>query len=283
MATSVTYSIPAGSNNVGSTSSISNPFKDDVMLESIAFGSTVFSAGGGQFVPVISAYVSAGRPSINAERGDNDTGSDGNPDPFERVGLDPADHESTVPSFQDLAIASAFSTLSLMEGIDGESGSYTFSLIFGAGITDNNPAVDSVPEVVLFERGNNDNSTIRAIIGGTYDAPVYAANSVTLDPGAYKASGIFIDTFEIGSAQELSVIGLDLNDFGTSNTIWGIEITSNGGDFYGQFLSPEDPGTQLNPNVPSGLLNPSGTIVPEPSQSLILILLVGGISWFRRR
>lgn len=259
---------PAGSNDT------TNPYQDDVLLESITFGSVTYSSNSGQLVAVQSAYVSVNAGDVNAEFGDLDTdvlgGSDGNPNPFTRVGVDVSLQETTDPTIQNTTIASAFSTNSLIEGTDGEnSAGFTFSLTFAAGIIDNDVGVDSVPELVIFERGNNDTTTIRAIVGGTYDNPTYAANTLTINPGELWNTGVSIDTSEIGAPQELGAIGIDVSDFGAT-TIYGIEITSNGGDFYGQFLSADDPGSQIDPNVPTGLLNPQGT-VPEPSSWALLL------------
>jgi len=278
--TNVTWSTPSGSNNPASGAKV-----DDVLLASMTFDGTTFTAGSGQFVAGVSVYVNSGRSDVNAEWGDNDTDSDGNPNPFVRVGLNPADQESTDPAIQDKGLASAFFTNSLVEGTDGESGSYAFSLIFEQGITDNDAGSDSLPEVVLFERGNNDDSTIRAIVGGTYDAPVFAPIALTINSGELFNTGLVIDTTEITSSQELAAGGFDLSDFfGASpqQTVWGIQIESNGGDFYGQFLSAEDPAAQFDPNVPSGLLNPLAT-VPEPSAALLVLLAAGSSILLRSR
>ncbi|MBT8036446.1 MAG: hypothetical protein KJO21_02770 [Verrucomicrobiae bacterium] len=259
--TAINYTVPAGSNDT------TNPFTDDVFLDSIVFASgTVYSAGGG-IRGAVSSFVSLNRNNINAERGDNDDDSDGDTDPFTRVGLDPMNYESTDPSFQDRSITSAFSTRSLVEGVDGES-LYRFNIIFNAGISDNDAGVDSMPEVVLFERGNNDTTTVKAIIGGTYNAPVYAPLSTTINSGNLTYTGLDIDTYEIGSAQSLNAGGFDANDFGTTSTIWGLEIESNGGDFYGVFAVAEDPSTQLDSNVPQALINPDA--VPEPHTSMFI-------------
>jgi hypothetical protein len=274
--TAILTSVGEGSNDTTS------PYTDDVLLDSISFGSTTFSAISGQFVAGTSFYVSSGRANVNAERGDNDTNSDGNPDPFARVGLDPSLYESTDPAYQDLALSSAFSSLSLTEGADGEAASYTFVMTFAAGITDNDVGEDSVPEVVLFERGNNDTSTIRAITGGTFDNPTYAENSITIKPGGMWNTGISIDTFEIGGGQELAAVGIDLSEFGSAGTIFGLEITSAGGDFYGQMLSPEDPETQLDYDVPEGLINPASVVPESATYALLSGLFVLGMVVTRR-
>lgn len=287
--TDVTFvTSPPGSNDPSNLEP-PGPYRDDVFLESITFDGFTFSENSGQIVAVQSAYVTANRQNVNAEFGDNDTNSDGNPDPFTRVGLDPIkDRESTVPKIQDTALASAFSTLSLNEGIDGEPASgpnqYKFELVFQAGISDNNVGADNLPEIILFERGDNDTSVIRAITGGTFMNPTYADQSVTLQNGDFFDIGIQIDTREINQGQDLTAVGIDLSDFFSNyqgETVWGIEIESTGGDFYGKMVSAEDPLVQLDFDVPEPLINPNG-VIPEPT-SLILLSLGAASLLMRRR
>lgn len=274
---------PPGSEDSFNALQPAGPYRDDVFLKEITFGGVTYKEDSSQIIPVYSAYVpsasdgsqyTGNRSRVNAEFGDNDTDSDGNPDPFTRYGLDPADKESTNPSIQDLSIASAFSTLSLNEGVDGEEAGYFVRLIFQAGVKDNDSA-NVVPEIILFERGNNDNTTIRAITGGTYHEPEYAENTITILPSQLTPLGIDIDTSEISAGQQLSYIGIDAAAFlgvgEEDDTIWGIELESDGGDFYGKMLGAEDPLVQLNFEVPVALKNPVGTI-PEPTTATLLLL-----------
>lgn len=278
---------PPGSNDVYNPLQPEGPYQDDVFLQDITFNGVTYSEAGGQIVAVQSAYVLANRQNANAEFGDNDTNSDGNPDPFTRVGLNPLDKESVVPKIQDTAIASAFSTLSLNEGLDGEpatgSNQYNIALVFTAGVSDNNNGSDAEPEFMLFERGNNDTTTLRAIIGGTFDNPTFADNAIVVQSGDFEPMGFEIDTSEISQGQELSVLGIDISDFFTSysgQTIWGLSIESTGGDFYGKMLGAENPLTQLDYNVPLDLINPNGAI-PEPA-TLLLLIAGSGILLKRR-
>jgi hypothetical protein len=262
-----------------------NPYTDDIILESITFGSTTYSASSGQFAAVNYAKVTDGRENINAEWGDNDTADDGNPDPFTRIGLDPflspgvvntAIQESTDPAIQDAAIASAYHTLSLNEGIDGENDgfTYTFHMIFAKGIVSDGNTL--TPEIMFFERGGNDNIAVRAIIGGTFDAPEYAETSISGFSTGQWNTGIDIDTTEIGNAQRLYAFGFDTEvDFGLSSedVIYGLEVTSEGADLYGQFLSAES--TDQFRDVPQEL-------VPEPA-AIGLIGLAGLLTLIANR
>ena len=271
------------SSTLSGTNDTTDPFTDDIMLDSLTFGTTTLNATSGQIAAVQSTFVVSGRTNTNAEWGDNDDDSDGNPDPFTRVGLNPANQESTVPAVQDLALASAFSSLSLSEITDGEGGGSVTNFIFANGVIDNDSSLDDSPEIVLFERGNNDTTTIRAITGGTFDNPVLTG-SVTITPDDMWNTGISIDTVEISNVQELAAIGIDLNDFGItdSNTIvYGLQIETEGGDFGGFFQAAEDPDSQFS-EVTNELLNPSATI-PEPSSLLLTGVFVGLAASRRRR
>lgn len=266
---------PAGSNDT------TNPFTDDLLLENITFEGATFDFVDEEIIAVQSVFVSSGRDNINAEWGDNDTDSDGNPTPFDRLGLNPTDQEIQDPTIQDLGLASAFSSSSLSEGSDGEGTGSTFRVIFNSGISDNDSASDLIPEIIIFERNNNDTTSLRAIIGGTFMNPILAPNTVTINPGDLFNTGFSIDTTEIGSPQELAVGGIDLSDFGATGTIFGLEITTDGGDLSGIFASTENLAVQTDPNVPTGLLNPLGT-VPEPRSFSLLLGLVS-LFWVNRR
>lgn len=289
--TAITVSVPAGSNNPASPSS-TNPYTDDVYLESLTFPGGSLNASSGQFSTVQSAYVVSGRENTNAEWGDNDDNSDGDPDPFTRVGIDAFNPDGSVntivqesidATIQDIGLASVFSSLSLTEITDGESGVSITNFTFFNGITDNNNDVDDLPEIVLFERGNNDTTTVRAITGGTFANPVLAGTDVTISSGAMWNTGIWIDTTEIANGQELAAIGIDLNAFGITDgtPVYGIQIETNGGDFGGFVQTADDPQNQFSP-VPAGLLNPQATVIPEPSSQLFFALLVSTSCLLRR-
>lgn len=271
--------VPDNSNSDVAGNHPSTAYRDDVLLDAITFGDVTFTNSDGNFSAGLSVYVAEGRPYVNAERGDVDDNSDGNPDPFTRVGLDPNNYESTDPAYQDAALASAFSSLSLTEGTDGEGRRSVFRIVFDAGIADDSAAVDGVPEILLFERGNNDHSTIRAITGGSIQNPTYAPNAVKIAPRDMWASGVFINTHEIGGGQELGIAAYDLNTFGTSNKVFGIEIDTRGGDFYGLF-SAATPIAQYTPTV----IDHNNTVVPEPSSFALWIGLGTALTvGFKRR
>lgn len=291
---SLTVSVPSGSNNstAADVGSSGNPYTDDVLLDSITFDGVTLSVGSGQIAAIQSAYVVSGRDDTNAEWGDDDDGSDGNTNPFSRVGINPFSsgnnvdlsvQESTDPAIQDIALASAFSSLSLSEITDGEGNTSVTNFIFNFGVTDNDAALDLLPEIVLFERGNNDSTTVRAITGGTFDSPILAPDAVTINSGNMWDTGLFIDTTEINSGQELAAIGIDLNDFGISDgtIVYGLQIETDGGDFGGFFQAAEDP-DQFSDDVPEGLKNPLGT-VPEPSAFALLLGITAAFLCTKRR
>lgn len=279
--TGVTVTIPGGTNN-GSRNGLSaaTAFIDDVFLSTLSLpNGVVISATNSSFRAVRHATVLSGRSLVNAEFGDSDTGSDGNANPYVTAGLlaegaalPDAQRESSDPSIQDPAILASFGSLSLVQGVDGEGGAYTMQLIFTEGIVDNDAAVDQVPELMFFERGLNSDFDVQLILGGTLSAPVLHPTVVSILRGHMFPTGIFIDTIEIGSGQQLGAVGLDLNDFALAagTAVYGIRITStnnSGADLYGNFLSAAGPG-QFRP-VPDSL-NP----VPEPGT----MALVGGVA-----
>lgn len=282
--TQLSVSVPAGSNNpqadgstltyniqgsgstaklVGTTTAATQTFVDDVLLSTITFGGVTLNSG--NMRQASKARVVSGRTYINAEYGDQDTGSDGNPNPFVSAGdiaegatLPPAIRESTDPSIQDKAIREAFNSLSLSQGVDGEGTNYTYNLIFDSGIIDSSTAVDSTPELIFFERGANSSFSVKAIIGGTFETPVFATKTVNIAIADLLPSGVYIDTIEISTKQELGVVGVDLNDFGLSanQVVYGVQLTStvgSGADIYGQFLTAANPSQFRRQAVPEPL------------------------------
>ncbi|MDB6172522.1 MAG: sorting protein [Chthoniobacteraceae bacterium] len=272
-ANSLVVTIPAGTNNgTRDGKSAANAFVDDAYLNTIKFTGTTgptntYSAGtsasftNNAFRPVTVARVTANNANVNAEFGDLDNGSDGNPNPFVSAKLvaegfnltsDPnPTRESVDPAIQNPAIAASLNSLSLVQGVDGES-DYTMNLFFGSGVNDSNPAVDSAPELLVFERGVNSDFTVRAIIGGTIAVPLFAPNTVTFTRNAAANTGFYIDTIEITGGQQLGAYGVDLNDFftGAPSTVYGVQIasiTGSGSDLYGTFLSAINPNQFVAP------------------------------------
>jgi len=287
----VTTTVPAGSNNTGNGSSVGQAFTDDVLLDTITFGGTTFnSASNLRFVRRVG--VVSGRNNINAEFGDDDDASDGDTNPFVKAGVaaetddltgnnNPI-RESTDPAIQDPAIREAFNSLSLNEGIDGEGGLFSFDLIFTDGLTDSNSAVDAVPELVFFERGDNSDFRLQAIVGGTFDAPVFAPKTVEVDSDPLANTGIFINTTEINNGQELAAYGLDLNDFfvGPPQTVFGVRtiaFNNTGPDLYGAFISATD--TDQFVPVPPDL---SGDPIPFEFETGAGLVALAGFFAYRR-
>lgn len=284
--TSVTVSIPTGSKNGTRDGSLSKPYVDDILLNTLVFPSATFKSTNKEFKALRWAEVVSGRNNVNAEFGDLDNNSDKNPNPFVTAGVvkegfnlttepNPT-RESINPTIQDPAIQAAFDSPSLSQGIDGElSNPFVLDLIFDNGILDNNSAVDQVPELVFFERGANSDFQVQAITGWTFGNPTFAPKSVTALRGQMFKSPVYIDTIEITQAQQLGVIGFDLNDFGltASQALYGIRLTatskSSGPDLYGQFITGKP--NQFVP-VPPGF---PGTAVPFNFSPGLGILVLG--------
>lgn len=262
------------------TNDSTNPYTDDVVLDSLTFDGATFSSGD-SFRAINRFEVIEGRSGINAEWGDNDNGSDGDDNPFVKAGLNPADQESTNPLIQNAGLLNTFNTLSLTEMSDGEGGGLTsFRVGFAASLVDNDNGVDTTPELVFFERGLNDVFSIQLIIGGDFDTPIFS-DSLTIDSGDFWATGVFVDTVEIAKSQEIGVGGFDLNDFGLSNGehVFGFELTTTDGpDLNGFFLSAESP-DDFGP----GLAPPSAVPVPAGLPLLLSALAGFGILGQRRK
>ncbi len=272
--------------NAATTGTSASPFVDDVYLASMTFGSTTFASGSGQFRAVGNVNVVSGAANVNAEYGDADTGSDGNPNPFLLAGVSDANPESTDPAIQRPSIRAAFNSLSIVQGIDGEGTPYTLDLIFQRGINDDNSsAVDNIPELIFLERGANSIYNVQVITGGTFLNPIFAPNTITINSGnaaQARATGYYIDTVEIPGGQQLAATGLDLNSFfnGTASTIYGVRITdTNGADLYGNFLSAAST-SQFVP-VPEALQGDGflsePIVVPEAGTGLLTLLGSAGI------
>lgn len=262
--TNVSVSTPSGSNNGTLNGSSSQPYTDDILLNTVTFGSVTFQSTGNAFRTVQRAAVITNRSGVNAEFGDNDTGSDLNSNPFVTAGilnegasLPSTTRESTVQAVQDAAVQAAFNSLSLSQGTDGEKGNYSYDLIFQQGTVDNSSAADAVPELVFFERGVNSNFQVQVITGGTQASPTLS-NPVTVLASNMFPTGIYIDTIEIDGGQQLGAIGIDLNDFGLGANvpIFGARVTSinnTGADIYGQFVTVVDQDQQIR-DTPSELV-----------------------------
>lgn len=262
MPTGLTITVPAG------TTDASNPYTDDVLLETITFGGTTFRFTSDEITIVRTALVTANRSGVNADYGDSDTGSDNDPNPFVKAGLvaegvSPAGiQESMNPAIQDRAIVAAFSTRSLNQGIDGEGADYVVNLLFARGVLDSDAAADALPELVFFERGVNSSFSVRAITGGTIAAPILSSATEVLVANLWR-TGVLIDPTE-SAAQELGVAGIDLSDLGAGSTpVYGVQITStrgSGADLYGVFMTNA---VQANYRALPAGINAGGAEIPE--------------------
>lgn len=240
------FDVPDYTNNAPNSGlSRRRPFTDDVYLRTITFAGGTLTAFSANNVFIGEARVTAARHTINAEFGDNDTGSDGNANPFVQVGAttegtnirrrrDPI-RESRNPVVQDSAIAAALRTPNLLGIVDGEDAkrstrNYTFRVMFDQPVWDNSIGGDSLPEIVFWERGVNSNFSVRAILyGSDINNPDYAPNTVKVLRRNLLPSGIWIDTVESNS-QQLGFAGIDLTSFGlgigSTRAVAGLEITA---------------------------------------------------------
>jgi len=234
---SVGVSTPSGSTDT------SDPFTDDVLLDKLTFGTTEYKWGSGAFIVANRFEVLTGRSEINAEFGDNDNASDGDDNPFVKAGVSGLNQETTNPAIQDPALLAAFSSRSLSEITDTEGGrKSSFKTSFTNSLAFNDVGKDSLPDLVLFERGGNDVFAIALIIGGSFETPVYS-DTVTINSRSFADAGFEINTKEIGGAQKMKVGGFDLADFGLVNgdSAFGFRLTTTGGpDLGGFFLKTAD-------------------------------------------
>ncbi|MDR9401873.1 MAG: exosortase-dependent surface protein XDP2 [Halothece sp. Uz-M2-17] len=304
---------PSGTNNAAGAGTItggagngSDPvLTDDAFLDTLTFESGNSSFTGNDnpstnsFRGVQRLTVVSGREggsgsdaaNVNGEFGENDDNSDGDDTPFHKAGLvatgDPVTdtiRESTDPDDQDAALLQALNNRNLAEIADGEGvQSYTLRLIFDQGINDDNNGNDDAPEIVLFERGINDDAIeIKLITGGTFEAPIFSGSTFSEASSNYDDTGLNLNTDEIGSAQNLGVIGLDLSqDFGLTNgdPVFGVEITSNNGgaDINSALLASQDPSRFVDP--PSSLTTP----VPFEAEGSMGLVALGGYIFYRYR
>ncbi|WP_242649073.1 exosortase-dependent surface protein XDP2 [Cognatiyoonia sediminum] len=259
------------------TNDSTSPYQDDVHLTEITFGDLVLSITD-QIVSVADFEVLSGRSNINAEWGDLDDDADGDADPFVKAGFSGLDQETVDPTVQDATLQEAFSSFSLSEMSDGEGNSeFSFQLLFAQSLVDNAYGEDEIPELVIFERGLNDDFDIRLILGesaGEYTYSDWLQTSSKL----YFDTGIRVDTVEINSSQSIGVGGYDFDMFGLpeGQAVFGMELrTTNGSgpDLNGFFLTAADPDS----------FGPELTPVPLPAAGWMLIVGLGSLAAMRRR
>ncbi|TFL16862.1 exosortase-dependent surface protein XDP2 [Jannaschia formosa] len=266
----VTVSVPAGS-----TDPTGPVYTDDVLLDSLTFGTTVYDGTLGSFSVARTFTVTQGRSQINAEWGDTDTAADGNGTPFAKAGFPTANQETTDPAIQDATLLNAFNSRSLSEMTDGEGQALMqFEMTFENTLAYDDIGGDSLPDLVFFERGGNDVFDIELMIGGTAKSPIYSS-ALTINSGSFANSGFSVNTVEISTAQAMFVGGFDLSGWGlgAGARVGGFRLTTTGGpDLGGFFLSAEDPGSFGAPFP-----------VPLPAGALLLLGAIAGLAGLRRR
>ncbi|GAB4167401.1 MAG: hypothetical protein Kow0020_00230 [Wenzhouxiangellaceae bacterium] len=257
----ITVVVPAGTNNpiapgtytCRRNGSGTNPLRcnnnnglgvivDDLYLDTIRFDGTTFNAN--QIIPGMAALFlsGGGGTNVNAEWGDSDDNSDGDDDPFDKAGypIPPYNQESSNVMIIDATLRQVFRTLNLVEGTDGEDQNFRLQMDLESGVQDNNGTqVDSIPEIIVFERGLNSDVAVQLLLadGGVSD-------ELTVSSGQFRDIGFNIDTIEIGGGgQELGVVGIDLNEFSgagfdpAADVVVGLRFGSAGGgaDIFGIF------------------------------------------------
>jgi hypothetical protein len=285
-ATSLFVDVFAGTNNpVGAGLRMApgtDVYVDDAFLTELVFPDVTFSSSG-NFGTTAGLEVLTGRNQVNVEWGDLDSASDGDDHGMAKINQQATSQEFTDPAIQDRALLTIFSGLSLTEMTDGEGGAtYSFKVAFKNWIRDNNNGVDGVPEIVVFERGRNDNFNVRLITGGTFDLPV-VTDPLSISSSSFTDVGFRVNTREIGAPQTLGVGAYDLNDWGLENgeTVYGYIFEGTGADMAGifssgfndQFTAPIYMSSPL-PAVP-GTAAPATSVVPLPPG---IALLAGGLA-----
>lgn len=241
-----------------------SPYRDDVYLEELVFDGIEYGYGE-NIVSITQFEVLSGRSKINAEWGDLDDFADGDGNPFAKAGFDPLLQETTDPTIQDLTLLNTFNSGSLSEMSDGEGGGrFSFRVLFAQSLTDNAFGADDRPEIVIFERGQNDRFDVRLLTGGTFDDPELS-DWLQIDSREFADTGVFVDTVEIASAQEIGVGGFDLDQFGLAQgaRVFGLEMRTRDGsgpDLNGMFLTADD----------SARFGPTMTPVPVTHSGLLL-------------
>lgn len=282
----LTIDVPMGTNNPGGAGTNLTPdpalvYVDDVYVHALEFGAARF-LGDTNFRGANGVQVLSGRSNINVEWGDADTGSDGDASPMARIGEPDSRQELTDPAVQDRALLEVFSGNSLTEMSDGESRPFTYKVSFANGITDNDAAVDDIPEIVFYERGRNDVFTISLIIGGTFEFPVLS-DPLEIRSADFFDTGLRVNTQEISRAQVLGVAGFDLNDWGIAagTTAFGYLLDGSGADFAGVFASGET--EQFTDPIPKASALPALTPVPLPAGVWLLGGALGAAGWASAR
>lgn len=241
----LTVDVPLGSNNPGSigTNLSIDPnlvYVDDVYIHALTFGSSVFYGNGMNLRGATALEVLSGRNNVNVEWGDADTASDGDPTGMAKIGQPDSSAESQDPAIQDPGLLTVFAQNSLTEMTDGENANHSYKVLFSNGILDNDAGIDSIPEIVFFERGRNDVFTIALIVGGSFADPVLS-DPLQINSASFADLGMRVNTREIANSQVLGVAGYDLNDWGleAGQAAYGFVFTgvTGGADLSGIFAS----------------------------------------------
>src|SRR6056297_1004999 len=262
--TNMSVVIPVGTNNAAGagafscdssggalscTGSLSNTSStDDIYLTGITFDGVTFDGIAGEIIPGLASVFleGGGGTNVNAEWGDEDDNNDQDDDPFIKAGypIPPSDQETQDIDTINATLLQVFRTLNIMEGVDGEDQAFRLELIFERGVRDNNSANDSIPEIIIFERGLNSDVAIQLLLadGGITD-------EIVIGERDFLDAGFNADTIEIGGDQPMGVAGVDLTLFSgggfdpANDTVIGVRFGSAGGgaDIFGVFGTTKNP------------------------------------------
>jgi len=222
---------------------------DDIFLSTIRFndgGNVTFDAASGEIIPGLASVFleGGGGTNVNAEWGDQDDNNDGDDNPFVKAGYGGVSQESTDIDVINATLLQVFRSFNIMEGVDGEDENFRLELIFERGVRDNNSANDSIPEIIVFERGLNSDVAVQLLLA---DGGV--TNEITINRGDFRDAGFNADTVEIAGSQPMGVVGVDLNAFSgggfsaANDTVIGVRFGSagDGADIFGVFGTTKNP------------------------------------------
>jgi hypothetical protein len=218
------------------TASNTDPWKSDILLNSVEIGSKTYSDF--SLVKDVNIlqndlWTGGNTGGASSDRGDKASGI-----------------AKQAATGSDLA--ASLGNLNLNNIVDAEdSGSFTLNLLFGK----------SVNNFLFFERGMNSNLRVQALD----QSGNLIGSSIKLGSSTWQEAGYQIDTTEIGGSQKVGSLGVSLLDLGLDKSITsisGLQLISkssyNGPDFKVVGVSVPEPATVLGLGLVGAALVMSG-------------------------